>query len=256
MNKHEISEYYDNFRDTRMSRYRILGNRRLSLAANKVKSLLRAGDAVADFGCGVGIVSEEMARAREGVQVCAVDVSRANIEYARRTVKRSNIRFQEVGLTNGCEVLRELHKDGYNVIVLVDVIEHIREEDRPGLLKELASIANNNAYLVLTYPSPEYQTYLSEHRPEELQIVDNTLPRDTLLSEAGDAGWTLKSFQYVDIWMSNQYIHAVFQKGDTPLELRRIRQPWFQQVASVFKVAIQFPFRVWRYGWPSMTLKK
>lgn len=252
----EISEYYDEFRDTRMSRYRVFGNRRLSLAAKKAKSLLHDGDTVADFGCGIGIVSEELVRARSDVQVFAVDVSPANIEYARRTIKSNAIKFQEVGLTDGCAILRELHPDGYNLIVLVDVIEHINEADRPTLLKDLESLALDDGYLVLTYPSPEYQAYLTQHRPEELQIIDNSIQEHELLGEAGNAGWTLKSIEYVDVWMSNQYIHAVFQKGDTPFDIQRIKRPWFQQIASAITIALQFPVRVWRYGWPSLTLRK
>lgn len=256
MNNEAITQYYDDFRDTRMSRYRVLGNRRLALAAERATALIREGDVVADFGCGVGIVAEKMAGAANDVRVNAVDVSRANIEYASRTVKRSNITFREVGLTDGCDVLKKLHPDGYNVIILVDVIEHIKEEDRPDLFEDFADAAADNAYLILTYPSPEYQAYLAEHNPGELQIIDNTLPRGVLLSEAERAGWTLKSFQYVDVWMSNQYIHAVFQKGDTPFELRRIQRSWPQRAAEIIRTAVQFPFRVWRYGWPSLTLNK
>ena len=256
MNGEAISDYYDKFRKTRMSRYRILGNRRLDLAARRAAALIRDGDVVADFGCGIGVVAEEMSRAGDGVQVVAVDVSGANIDYAKRTVKRRNVRFQKVGVTDGCDALKELRSNGYNLITLIDVIEHIEAGERPGLLAQLADISADNAYLLLTYPSPEYQRYLAEHRPQELQIIDNALERDVLLSEAADAGWTLKSFQYVDVWMSNQYIHAVFQKGDTPFELKRIKRARLQDAVAAFSLAVQFPFRVWRYGWPSLKSPK
>ncbi len=256
MNSDDISTYYDGFRDTRMSRYRVFGNRRLKLAANRAKSLIREDDIIADFGCGIGLVSEELAGAKPGVRVVAVDISAANIEYAKHTVKRENVAFRKVGLNNGCETLKAEHSKGYNVLVLVDVMEHIAEEARSDLLEELAGIAAENAYLVLTYPSPEYQRYLLAHQPDELQIIDNIIERTDLLSEAAQAGWTLKAFEYVDVWMSNQYIHAVFQKGETPLALERVRRPWFDVAVEGIGIVLQFPFRVGRYGWPAIRLRK
>ena len=256
MNGEAISDYYDKFRKTRMSRYRILGNRRLALAARRASALICDGDVIADFGCGIGIVAEEMSRAGDRVQVVAVDISGANIDYAKRTVKRRNVEFHKVGLSEGCAVLKEQHPNGYDVITLIDVIEHIETAERPGLLAQLTDISADDAYLLLTYPSPEYQRYLTEHQPDELQIIDNALERDVLLSEAAAAGWTLKSFQYVDVWMSNQYIHAIFQKGDTPFDVKRIRRAWFREAGAAVGVALRFPFRVWRYGWPSLTSLK
>lgn len=256
MNASEISDYYDGFRDTRMSRYRVLGNRRLALAARRAKSLIRAGDVIADFGCGIGIVAEAMARSKDNVRVVAIDISPANIKYAKRTVKRRNIEFLTVGLNDGCAVLKNANPRGYNVITLVDVIEHIESESRPNLLRELADIAADDAYLVLTYPSPEYQRYLQEHVPDELQIVDNVLEKDLILSEASAAGWTLKTFQYIDVWMSNQYVHAVFQKGDAPFDLKRMKHTLFDRLVEMFGIAAFFPYRVWRYGWPALRLRK
>jgi hypothetical protein len=92
----------------------------------------------------------------------------------------------------------------------------------------MINCAGPDGVLLLTYPSPEYQRYLMQERPDELQIVDNVIEIEALFGEASAAGWHLKSFSYVDVWQENQYIHAVFLKDiavrERPLQVPSLRQ--------------------------------
>jgi hypothetical protein len=52
---------------------------------------------------------------------------------------------------------------------------------------------------------------------QELQIVDNEIEIECLAGEARMAGWKCRSFSYVDVWLTNQYIHAAFCR-ELPLD--------------------------------------
>jgi hypothetical protein len=71
------------------------------------------------------------------------------------------------------------------------------------LFKNLAGITNPDGFLILTYPSPEYQRFLLKEKPDELQIIDTVVEIRPLLAEADAAGWQLHDFKYVDVWQRN-----------------------------------------------------
>jgi hypothetical protein len=98
-----------------------------------------------------------------------------------------------------------------DLITMIDVIEHIPEEGRGAMLHNLRRVAKNDALLILTYPSPQYQQYLREKDPKELQIIDNIIPIETLLTEARAAGFFLRHYSLETVWQKNQYVHCIFE---------------------------------------------
>jgi hypothetical protein len=99
-----------------------------------------------------------------------------------------------------------------DVISLVDVIEHIPLEHHERLLANIAGVGRPGCRLVLTYPSPQYQLHLRENAPAELQIVDEIVQIQELAQKASQFGFSLRHFSLEDVWLQNQYVHAVFQR--------------------------------------------
>ncbi|MEX2588166.1 MAG: class I SAM-dependent methyltransferase [Actinomycetota bacterium] len=227
-----VEAFYDGFLESRMLKYRIDGNLRLDLAKQFVLSRTRATDTVADIGCGIGIVAEAVAKAHRRAHVIGVDISPANIRFARNTVRRPNVRFVQVDVTEQFRRLGELSPAGYDVIALVDVIEHIPATERPRLFSELQAIARPDSTLLMTYPSPEYQRHLMAHNPGELQIVDNVIELDELCREAGLGGWSLQSFARVDAWLQGQYIHCAFDRRAGVAAARPARPSILRRISS------------------------
>lgn len=208
-----VKRFYDQFLDDRMVGYRIDGNLRISKAVEFAKEHIRPGAMVADIGCGIGILAEAVAKGQPGSTVIGIDISEANIRYASDTVREPNLQFISASVTEQFERLRSAAGRPVDVFCMVDVIEHIPEQARPALFGDMAQMASEEAKLLLTYPSPEYQRHLKEREPEELQVVDNVVEIGDLVREAASAGWNLQSFAYVDMWRSNQYIHASFRRS-------------------------------------------
>lgn len=206
----DVKAYYDRFSDSRMAHYRKGDNPRINLAIGLAGSLLRPGFRVADIGCGIGLVTQALARRDPSVRVVGTDLSERNIAQAREVVTQPNAELFQSDVRTQEDALRTRAPNGYDLMVLVDVIEHIPEDDRPELLAMLARLATPEGSLVLTYPSADYIEWLEQHDPDELQIIDNAIPPETLIGEADEAGWRLRSLAYKDIWRKNQYVHAVF----------------------------------------------
>jgi 2-polyprenyl-3-methyl-5-hydroxy-6-metoxy-1,4-benzoquinol methylase len=238
----EVKSFYDKFRDDRMIGYRIDGSRRIDEAFAFARGHLQPGWKVADVGCGIGIFAEKIGQQYPTSRIIGIDVSEKNIDYAKQTVSLGNVHFATASVTEQFEVLKDLAGGAVDAFCLIDVIEHIPEQERGAVFASMAGIASPQAVLLLAYPSPEYQQYLIDENPEELQVIDNIVRAVCLLSEATAAGWQLMEFRYVDLWMKNQYIHASFQRN---LSL----EPVEKSVPSLFeRLRFQFDRRFLRPG--------
>ena len=137
-----VKQFYDEFLSKRMVSYKIRGpNGKLRAAIELVKPLVKSGTVIADIGCGIGIVSEAMAKQSQDCHVYGIDISAANIEYARRTCSESNLTFISASVTDQFEKLEQVAKKPFELITLIDVIEHVPEDDRTKLFSDLASIS-------------------------------------------------------------------------------------------------------------------
>ena len=220
----DVRAFYNGFLESRMVQYRLFGNQRIEQAARRIEPYVHEHDRVLDVGCGIGIVTERIAaRARAG-RVWGIDLSPRNVWYASHTVRKSNVSFFTADILTDAGQIRERTGGAFNVITLVDVIEHIPEAERAALFVRLRELSATNALLILTYPSPQYQRWLERNRPQELQIIDNIVELPTLLAEAGAAGYSLRHYSLEDVWMRNQYVHCVLQTDDALVERARPEQ--------------------------------
>jgi 2-polyprenyl-3-methyl-5-hydroxy-6-metoxy-1,4-benzoquinol methylase len=249
----DIRDFYDAFLESRMLAYRLDGpNQRLAKAIDRVAGVTRPNDRVLDLGCGIGLVVEELsARLGHNITVFACDISPRNIWYARKTIPAPNITFFEADLLTQFDQVSSVVGVGRaDVISLIDVIEHIPRVHHASLLRDVSRVARPGARLVLTYPSPLYQEYLRTHQPSELQIVDETVLIGDLIEAAARCGFLLKHYSIEDVWMQNQYVHAVFHHG---LALAKPASPrhglWARgtkQVQGLLGRCLR-PYRRWKY---------
>jgi hypothetical protein len=82
------------------------------------------------------------------------------------------------------------------------------------LFENLHTIASSKCMIVLTYPSPQYQTFLATHQPDELQVIDNIVELPDLCREAAQGGFSLQHYSLETVWRCNQYVHCIFQLSD------------------------------------------
>lgn len=214
MERNEVKEFYNEFLKSRMINYRLNSNPRLERAKVRILQEIKRTNKVLDIGCGIGIVTEQIANKASKGYVLGIDLSKENIWYSKKTINRKNLSFLE------CDIIEEFDKlnDNINgfmdIITMIDVIEHIPENCRQKLFQNINKISSSDVKLFLTYPSPGYQRYLIKNNPKELQIIDNIIELKTLIKETTSAGFEIVHYSLESIWRLHDYVHVILQKGE------------------------------------------
>ena len=222
----DVRAFYDSFTSSTMIQYRLYGNARIDAAIARVLPLLHEFDTVLEVGCGIGMVAEQIARNVQSGRVLGIDISPRNIWYAGQTVRMKNLSFAVVDAVTGLDSVPGMLGGPADLVVMIDVVEHLPEDQRPCILRRLRALSSRSAMLVLTYPSPQYQEFLRKNSPDDIQLIDNTIVLSTLQAEAEAAGYHLRHYSLEDVWQPNQYCHVVFQTDET---MDGERLPWVRR---------------------------
>ena len=161
---------------------------------------------VLEIGCGVGATAWRMARAWPEAQVLGADISRSSIEVARTCFKRPNLAYQAGLITS------ESVKGPFDLVVLMDVYEHIAPADRASLHAAIRSALSDEGRVVMTVPTPRLQAYGRANTPEGMQPVDEDIGLEEIGAFARDTQTELAYFRQVGIWRYGDYAHLVFAR--------------------------------------------
>jgi len=251
MDSAEVKSFYDDFLESKMLDYRVRGNPRIDKATERILDFVHPSSQVLDVGCGIGITAERVADELEEGHVWAFDISERNIWYARRTIERSNATFFVADVSEDKRAIREQLTDAVDVVTLIDVIEHIPQENHAELFSFLRSLVSDRSFVVLTYPSPQYQRHLIENDPEELQIIDQVIERKKLIQAAQASGFSLRHYSLETVWKRNQYVHCVLQSddslGDPPASSSGVLERIKGRLSAAWKRRVLYPIRRWKY---------
>jgi trans-aconitate 2-methyltransferase len=235
-----VKAYYEEFTEY-LIRDRLTANLRQEAIKGLLERVLQPGWSVFEIGCGIGVLSEVASRRiGDRGELVALDLSEANVRFARRTVRRPNVTFR-VG-----DALEMPAEDrAFDAVLLLDVLEHIPEDRRGELARKIGALLREGSRVVITIPAPEFQLYLREHEPEKLQVVDNVITLEDMLAFGREAGTRVLEWRYVNAFTENQYVHVVLMRD--PIYTGRVLHPPLWR-------------RLWwkwiRYGKPANALRK
>ncbi|ABP67272.1 Methyltransferase type 11 [Caldicellulosiruptor saccharolyticus DSM 8903] len=207
----EIKKYYNNF-SSYLKRDRERENPRHLYIKNRLKELIKPYYSVLDCGCGIGIISEYIKNM--GVkEVIGIDISHENINYACETIK-------DVIFLEGDIVEINLNKK-FDVILMIDVLEHIPLEKYPQLFCNLKRHLKESGYVYMSIPTFEYNEFIRTYRPELLQIIDNSISMEMMVE--------LCKYAKLKILFYNTYgIDVPFQYNEYII----INEPQYEQLWS------------------------
>jgi trans-aconitate methyltransferase len=187
------------------------GNRRVDAAWRTIDRWMPPAPARAlEIGCGLGAMSWRLARKWPDAVVFGTDTSEQSIACGRRL-------FHEPKLSFGVASVDSIEAgEGWDVIVLIDVYEHIPEKNRESFNRHLRRLLRRNGRIVLTFPTARYQRWLRTAMPEKLQPVDEDVDIAAITALADACSIDVLMFEVVSVWNGGDYAHAVL--GTSHLE--------------------------------------
>jgi trans-aconitate methyltransferase len=185
------------------------GNRRVERAWETVDRFApRDPRRLLELGCGIGGTAWRMSRRWPGSDVVGLDVSPQLLQAAQSLFASGTLSFVEGPLRPG------LLQGHFDLIVLMDVYEHIAPAERQPLHEALAQLIGDGGRLVVTTPTPAHLAWLRANTPDEIQPVDEDVTVELLQALAAATSTELCLYQEVGIWYERDYLHAVFCRSD------------------------------------------
>lgn len=206
MQNNKVKDFYNKFARANLLLDFIYFNKRQDEIKRLCKNFVPPNARILEIGCGTGIITKYLIKLSD--KIVSLDISDKNIEIAKQYVKSEKVNFLILDLLNQEKNYFESIK--FDVILIADVLEHLPRTKHLSVFKLIESYLSENGRVIITYPSPEYQKFLKINAPNSLQIIDEEIELQEILSET-----RLKpiNFNYKNIWNNNDYIHLVLQKN-------------------------------------------
>lgn len=113
---------------------------------------------VVDMGCGPGALLSRLAKDRSFTKIVGVDVSARSLETAARMLRMdaaSDAERERIELLHGSIVYRDDRLDGYDAMVLMEVVEHV-DPSRLAALGDAVFAGARPGAVIVTTPNAEY----------------------------------------------------------------------------------------------------
>jgi SAM-dependent methyltransferase len=158
---------------------------------------------ILEIGCGIGATSWRMARAWPQAEVIGADVSPTSIEVANTCFQRQNLSYRTGLIKEG------VLEGKFDLILLMDVYEHIALEDRASIHVAINSLLSEESRMVITVPTPAVLEYARIHDPSGLQPVDEDVTIQDIKRLADETAMDLLFYRKVGIWEYGDFAHIV-----------------------------------------------
>ena len=206
MKQNEISDFYDEYVQRQIKTG--ANERLISLYKRLLNGGLNADSRVLELGCGVGIFTKLLAKKVKNGIIEAVDLSEKSVAVAKNELKdRNSIHFDVADV-----VKYQPKNSDFDMITLMDVIEHIPLEHHAELFANLAKIATEKTNILINIPNPQYIGYVRINHPESLQVIDQEVELFTLMQHLEKNGLELAYFEKYGIWEQDDYHFMVIRK--------------------------------------------
>lgn len=193
----DIQSWYDEFskRQTKIG----VNLRHYRIMDKLVKAGLRKNNSILEVGCGIGQLTSLLIKYCSSGQILSTDISDEGVRLARKNLGHTNrVDFMVTAMTDFS------YEGTFDFIILPDVLEHIPVEQHRQLFATLVRHMHDYSVICIHIPHPKALDYHRIHKPQILQIIDQSLSARRLLEDA-----------YANNLILMQYTpHAIFHKED------------------------------------------
>lgn len=204
----ESLEFYNQFDNKLIKDYANANKRLKSAIENLAKFIPFKNDIeILDIGCGIGWSTFEFSRFFPKAIVQGIDLSPILIKKAKTLFNNHNLSYDVFDIT------KDIPKNTFDVIVMIDVYEHIPIHHRNDFHLSLLNLLKEDGRIIMACPSVFHQNYLKENNPEGLQPIDEDIDQNVIQGLGRDIEGEIIYFEYQKIWRAYDYLYAVLQKG-------------------------------------------
>lgn len=182
---------------------------------------------VLDAGCGDGRIAGEMVR--QGYTVVGVDILDISINYAKSMVSEGSFFVADLrdDLVSGCG----LKAKKFDIVVMVEVYEHLPPEDCPRVLANLCKVLRSGGTLIISVPSKLFP-------PSQLHY--RHFDREEFEREITTAGFQIEKIMYqlrmgsvTNLLLSDTVERLFNNRWLQPIFLKRLRRHFYVKYINV-----------------------
>lgn len=207
-NRENVVSYYDEHVKNKLNDY-IVVNPRIELGWETIKRFtVTKPTRILEVGCGMGNICSRMHKYWPDAVITGIDISTLSIQVAEKLFADDKLNFKESILTT------DTFNEQFDLIIFMDVYEHIAVNDRPEVHSALKKILRNKGHIVLTVPTPHNLKWSLVNKPETMQPVDEHISFDVIGKLAADTGTEVMLYEIKSVWNTGDYAHIVLEKND------------------------------------------
>jgi 2-polyprenyl-3-methyl-5-hydroxy-6-metoxy-1,4-benzoquinol methylase len=208
INHNNVVSYYDEHTKFKINDFVKVNPRVEEAWKTLIKNTPAKPKHILEVGCGVGSICARMSKKWPDAQITGIDISVQSIAAAQKLFANQKVNFIVSLLTE------ETFDEKFDLIVFMDVYEHIATTDRPFVHTALKKILNNKGKIFLSVPTPQNLKWSLIHKPETMQPVDEHISFDVINKLALDTDTEVQLYQVKSIWNTGDYSHVILEKND------------------------------------------
>lgn len=208
VDKVTVVSYYDEHVKNKVNDY-IIVNPRIEYGWETIKRFAPVKPIrILEVGCGMGSISNRMHKRWPDASVTGMDISTLSIQIANKLFANSKLNFIESILTP------DTFNEQFDLVIFMDVYEHIAVTDRPAVHAALAKILRNKGRIILTVPTPHNLKWSLVNKPETMQPVDEHISYEVVGKLATDTNTEVILYEKKNVWNIGDYAHIVLEKNN------------------------------------------
>jgi SAM-dependent methyltransferase len=130
-------------------------------------------ESLIDVGCGDGRFCAEAAKRFPGRRICGVDISERAVSLARAL--NPELEFIRGDISDVSSLQDKTYKNGFDLAVSIEVLEHIKPEEADRFLKNMAAFLKSGGKLLLTVPSVNSPLQEKHYRHFDYAAIEKLL---------------------------------------------------------------------------------
>lgn len=199
----EVADFYDGFAEYQLD-YLKNGNARIDAVHKYLAPLIRERQPrrALDVGCGIGLTARWLTERID--EVVGVDISKRNIEIAVEVAPAATLLVADVPAM-------PLPDGPFDLVTLVDVIEHFPPDVRAAVFARLAGVISEDAVVAVNVPSKQFA--LAHSGDVGRQVIDEAVGAEEIVALAARLGMEPLTFQRYGIEFVGQYVFFGFARS-------------------------------------------